>query len=157
MTRFIGEYECKVDGKGRLLMPARLKKQLPPDAQQGLIINRSFDQCLVLFTRLDWDQEIQKLVGLNLFSKKDRQFFRLFNNGAQEITFDPNDRILIPKRLMEYAAIQSDVVLFAYDNRIEVWSKEVYDQEMDLDPEDFSALAEEVMGKNKPHRPTMPE
>lgn len=157
MARFIGEFECKVDGKGRILVPARLKKQLPPEAQDGLIINRSFDQCLVLFTRADWEAETAKLSGLNLFNKKDRQFFRLFNNGAQELSFDPNDRILIPKRLLEYASISNEVVLFAYGNRIELWSKEIYEREMSLDPEEFSSLAEEVMGKNNPHQPQSPQ
>lgn len=153
MAQFIGEFECKLDGKGRLALPARLRKQLPPDAQESLVINRGFDKCLTLFTRKEWDRETAKLNELNLFNRLDRQFIRLFNNGAQEISIDGSDRILLPKKLQEYAEIHSDVVLFAYSNRIEIWSAKVYNEELNLSPEAFAALAEQVMGKNKPHRP----
>jgi len=153
MSQFIGEYECKIDGKGRLVIPAKLKKQLPPEAQEVLVINRGFDKCLTLFTKKEWDKETDRLNELNLFNRLDRQFIRLFNNGAQEINIDNSDRILLPKKLQEYAEIHSDVVLFAYSNRIEIWSAKVYEQELNLSPDDFSKLAEQVMGGNKPHRP----
>jgi MraZ protein len=153
MSQFIGEYECKIDGKGRLVIPAKLKKQLPPDAQEVLVINRGFDKCLTLFTKKEWDKETDKLEALNLFDRKDRQFIRVFNNGAQEISIDNSDRILLPKKLQEYAEIHNDVVLFAYSNRIEIWSSKVYEQELNLTPDEFASLAEQVMGKNKPHRP----
>lgn len=153
MTPFIGEYECKIDGKGRLVIPAKLKKQLPPEAQEVLVVNRGFDKCLNLFTKIEWEKETNKLNTLNLFDRFDRQFNRVFNNGAQEINIDSSDRILLPKKLQEYAEIFTDVVLFAYSNRIEIWSAKVYEQELNLSPEEFANLAEKVMGKNKPHRP----
>ena len=156
MARLIGEYECRIDGKGRLIIPTRLKRQLPPEAQEKLVINRSLDKCLVLFTKADWEKESERLDGLNMFNAQHRQFIRLYHNGANEIAVDTSDRILIPKNLKEYAEINTDVVLFAYGNRIEIWSEKVYQQELSTNPEAFAGLAEQVLGNktsNEPHRP----
>lgn len=145
MSDYIGEYECKADDKGRVIIPAGLKRQIPKDSLGRMVINRGFDKCLTLFTREDWKKESEKLNGLNDFNKKDRRFKRLFNSGATEIKIDAASRILIPKKLAAYAEIESEVVFYAYENKIEVWSKKIYDFEMEVDADDFSDMAEEVM------------
>jgi MraZ protein len=147
MPKFIGEYDGKIDAKGRVVIPVGLKKQLPEGSDQQLVINRGFDKCLVVYTRTDWEKETLKLEGLDGFNKLDRQFIRLFNNGATEVGLDTANRLLIPKKLQVYAEIENDVVLYAYDNKIEIWSKKNYDGLMEIDPDDFSKLAETVMGR----------
>lgn len=86
---------------------------------------------------------------LNLYSKKNREFARYFFRGASELALDGTSRLLLPKALLEYAAIEKDLVMFAYSNRIEVWSKANYESMLGDEPEDFASLAEEVMAKNK--------
>jgi MraZ protein len=145
MPQYIGEYGCKLDDKGRVIVPAGLKKQLPKEGGKTLVINRGFDKCLTLFTRKDWLDETGKLDELNDFNSKDRRFKRLFNSGATEVSLDAASRILVPKKLAEYAELGSEVIFYAYGNKIEIWSKSNYDEMMDIDPDDFSALAEDVM------------
>jgi len=147
MPKFIGEFDGKMDTKGRVVIPVGLKKQLPEGSADHLVINRGFDKCLVIYTRTEWENETLKLEGLNSFNQVDRQFIRLFNNGATEVGLDTANRILIPKKLSIYAEIEGDVVLNAYDNKIEVWSKKNYDAQMDIDPDEFSKMAETVMGR----------
>jgi MraZ protein len=149
MPQYIGEYECKTDDKGRVVIPAGLKRQLPKDTGGKLVINRGFDKCLTLYTRKDWDKESEKLQDLNDFNRKDRRFKRLFSSGATEITMDAASRILLPKKLAQYAEITTDVVFYAYADKIEIWSKAIYDEQMEIDPDDFADLAEEVMDKKK--------
>ncbi len=148
MSGYIGEYECKVDDKGRTIVPAGLKRQIPKDALSRMVVNRGFDKCLTLFTRKDWDIETQKLNKLSDFKRNDRRFKRLFNSGATEIKIDTASRILLPKKLCTYAEIESEVVFYAYENKIEIWSKKVYEEQMDMDPDDYADLAEEVMGND---------
>jgi len=148
MPQYIGEYSCKLDDKGRVIVPAALKKQLPKDQGKTLVVNRGFDKCLTLFTRKDWNEETKKLDNLNDFNRKDRRFKRLFNSGATEINMDNASRILIPKKLIEYAEFESEVIFYAYGNKIEIWSKSNYDNQMAIDPDEFSDLAEEVMSLN---------
>ncbi len=154
MPKFIGEFEGRMDAKGRVVLPVGLKKQLPSDSVDHLVINRGFDKCLVIYTRPDWELETLKLEGLDGFNKLDRQFIRVFNNGATEIGLDTANRILIPKKLAVYAEIENDVVLYAYNNKIEVWSKKNYGAQMDIEPDEFSKLAETVMGRKNAGNPS---
>lgn len=149
MSHFLGEYECKLDPKGRLMIPAGLKKQLSPEAQDRFVINRGFEKCLVLYPLNEWKVISDEVNSLNLYAKKNRDFARYFFRGATELALDGNSRILLPKSLLEYATIDKELVLFAYSNRIEVWSKAGYESMLGDEPEDFASLAEEVMGKNK--------
>ena len=81
--------------------------------------------------------------------KKNREFIRYFYRGASELELDNTGRLLLPKRLLDYAGAEKEVVLFAYSNRIEVWDKKTYEGLLTDEPDDFADLAEEVMGKNQ--------
>ncbi len=148
MTNYIGEFDCTVDAKGRMMLPAGLMKQFPAALKEKFVINRSvFQKCLVLNPMDAWDEIMKDLSKLNRFVKKNDDFIRQYNNGAVQVEVDASNRILIPKRLLDYAKIEKDVVLTANLNKIEIWSAAVYDQVMNnYDPDAFASLAEEVMG-----------
>jgi len=146
MSHFLGEFDCKLDAKGRMMIPSSLKKQLPEAEREGLVINRGFEKNLVIYTKKEWDRITEELSKLNPYEKKSREFIRYFTRGATELSLDASNRILFPKSLMEYAGIAGEVVLACQLNKIEVWAKEAYDAQMDNEPENFSNLAEEVMG-----------
>lgn len=149
MNSFLGEYECTVDAKGRIMLPIGLQKQLPAAAKKRFVINRGFEKCLVLYPKNEWEKETSELNKLNLYVKENRDFVRAFHNGATELVLDGTNRLLLPKPLLQFASIEKDLVLFAFKNRIEVWSKDKYKQAMKINNEDFAALAEKVMGKNQ--------
>ena len=147
MSHFLGEFDCKLDAKGRMMVPAGLKKQLPGAETEGLVINRGFEKHLVIYTRKEWDKIVDDLNKLNQYEKKTREFIRYFTRGASELSLDSANRVLLPKQLLEYAGIGADVILSCQFNKIEVWAKDAYDQALDNEPENFANLAEEVMGK----------
>ena len=150
MNDLIGEFDCKMDAKGRLMLPVSLKKQLPDVERDGLIINRGFEQNLVIYPRKVWEQTVAELSKLNMFERKNREFVRAFQRGATPLSLDATGRVLLPKTLLEYAGITSELVLACQLDKIEVWDKKIYDNLFDGTPENFSALAEEVMGgRNK--------
>jgi len=145
MIALIGEYDCKMDAKGRFLVPAGLRKQLPEEQQSEFVINRGLDKCLTIFPVPVWEKELARLQSRNQYVKKNRAFLRMFLNGATKVQLDGNGRALVPKRLMEHAGLTKEVVLLAQIDRIEIWDRKAYDEMMD-DPEfDFEELAEEVM------------
>ena len=146
MISLIGEYECKVDAKGRFLLPGGLKKQLP-EGEGRFIIGRGFEKCLTLYPLKSWELIIAKISQLNDFDPKVRQFRRQFLGGATEVELDSANRMLLPHTLKEYASLGKDIVIAAALDRFEIWDATKYKQLFeDFSPEEFSNLAQEVMG-----------
>lgn len=151
MARFIGEFECKIDNKGRIILPAKLRSQIPDKEAKAMVINRGFEKCLVLYTSADWAMETSKLEVLNDFNRSARKFIRQFNNGANIVPIDASSRINIPNNLIEYAALTGDVVISCYNHKIEIWDKAHYEEELKFDDKEFARLAEELMGDRNPN------
>ncbi|MBT2562837.1 division/cell wall cluster transcriptional repressor MraZ [Pedobacter sp. ISL-68] len=149
MTQLLGEFDCKLDAKGRLMVPAALKKQLPESEKEGLIINRGFEKNLVIYPKNVWDAVVADLAKLNIYDQENRAFVRAFTRGATELSLDAAGRVLLPKSLVEYAGIGSDLVLACQLDRIEVWDKKAYEDIFDDVPANFASLAQKVMGNKK--------
>jgi len=147
MINLIGEFDCKLDEKCRMLFPAGLKKQIPVSGEMKFVISRGFEQCLVLYPKTEWDQISNEVNQLNMYNRKNREFVRYFYRGATELTLDLSNRLLIPKSLLTYAGINKEITLFAYGNRVEIWDKNKYETLLTDEPENFAVLAEEVMCK----------
>jgi MraZ protein len=145
MLNLTGEYECRLDPKGRIMLPVALKRQIPPESEDRYIITRGLERCLVIYPINEWRTISERLNTLNIYNSKDREFRRLYQRVV-ELKLDGNNRLLLPKTLLDYAGIDKDVVLLAYSNMIEVWDKSSYDTLVDIEPEQFAKLAEEVLG-----------
>jgi MraZ protein len=153
MTNLIGVHECKVDEKGRLMLPAPLRKQLMPVIEEGFVVKRSvFHKCLELYPMAEWHRESSEVSSLNRFVKKNVDFIRIFMAGVKTVELDTAGRLLIPKDLTVYAGIDRQVVLSSAVNRIEIWDKDLYEGMIAEGAAVFADLAEEVMGKQT--RPT---
>lgn len=149
MATFIGDYTCKVDVKGRIILPAVFKKQMPSDAQDHFVVRKDiFENCLVLYSIEDWNRQLEKIrKKMNPYNREHNMFLRNFFKGTAELSLDNNNRLLIPRRLLEQIEADRDVVLAGQDGRIEIWAASVYDK-IDLPAEDFADLAEKLMGGN---------
>lgn len=148
MAIFIGEYQAKADAKGRVVFPAPFRKQLAGEGQEEFVINRGFEACLVLYPKKEWDVISKRINALNPFKAENRNFIRLFNNGATLVALDAAGRILLPKELMKYAGIESEIYFAANGRKIEIWSKDGYERVMTVEPDSFAALAEKVLGES---------
>jgi MraZ protein len=145
MAQLLGEYECKIDPKSRMRLPTGLIAQLGEE-KPAFVVNRGFENCLILYPEKVWEEITKEVNGLNQYDRRNREFVRYFYRGAQRLELDGADRILLSRRLLEYAGIDKDVILVAVNDRIEVWAKDKYDQMLDAEPDDFSDLAQVVLG-----------
>ena len=147
LNAIVGTYECKVDAKGRLLLPAPLKKQLAASLQDGFVLKRSvFQPCLELYPMAEWNVLMNKINKLNRFVKKNNDFIRRFTAGVKVVEIDALGRLLIPKDLVVFASVSKDVVLSSAVNIVEIWDKDLYEKSIDAAAVDFADLAEDVMG-----------
>jgi MraZ protein len=108
MVQLLGEFDCKLDAKGRLMVPSSLKKQLPNLDQEGLVINRGFEKHLVIYPKNVWAEKVAELGKLNQYEEKSRQFIRLFTRGASELMLDAAGRVNCRSlcwNLLEYPAM----------------------------------------------------
>ncbi len=148
MIGFIGEFEATLDVKGRFLLPAGFKRQLPEGEITTFVINRGFEKCLSLYPIQSWKPLYDQISTLNDFDPKVREFRRYFLNGATEIQADTAGRILIPQSLKDYAGLGKDIVLASAVDKVEIWDAENYKKFFEqYSPDDFSALAQTVMVK----------
>lgn len=153
----LGEYDVTLDGKGRFRIPTGLLKNLGDREDVEFVVNRGFEKCLTLYPKPLWQTIREEVDKLNLYNKQNRAFVRYFYRGASELTPDSADRILLPKRLLEYAGMEKEIILSAMSGRIEIWAKAEYDRMLEEEPLNFSDLADEVLGGGSPPEPTESE
>lgn len=147
MINLVGTYECKIDAKGRLMLPSVLKKQLAPVIAEGFVLKRSvFSSCLEIHPLGEWNVLMGEVNKLNRFVQKNNDFIRLFTAGVKMLEVDSNSRLQVPKDLISFASISKNIVLSCSLNMIEIWDKDQYEQVLKEATTDFADLAEEVMG-----------
>ena len=150
MINLIGTYECTVDNKGRIMIPAQLKKQLDGFTKEPFILKRSvFQNCLELFPYSEWKLMMDKVNKLNRFVKKNNDFIRMYTAGVKSIDLDSNGRLLVPKDLIAISKLAKHVVLSSSINIIEIWDKDEYEKSINDPKVDFAKLTEEVMGNDQ--------
>jgi MraZ protein len=147
MVTFIGEYTCKVDTKGRIMFPSAFKKQLPAESRDKFVVKRDiFETCLVLYPLQEWERQNRIIRSrTNPYNKEHNRFLRLFYHGTAELALDASNRILIPKRLIEFSSIRKEVILAGQHGKIEIWASELYSK-VSIEAPDFASLAEKILG-----------
>ena len=147
MISFIGDYTCKLDPKGRIALPSAFKRQMKESLQDGFVLKRDvFEKCLILYPMKEWDRQNQIIRGkTNTYRKEHASFLRMFFSGTAELIPDASSRILIPKRLLEFAGIEGEAVMAGQYGRIEIWALKNYEKVSKADDE-FAVMAEKILG-----------
>ena len=145
MAFFSSEYECKLDAKGRLVLPARIKASLPEASGNELVIRRAFEPCLILYPMVEFKKLYSKISGLNEFNPEYRMLQRNFFRNSSTVELDNNGRFLIPKNMLQYAKLEKDVIIVGMGNKVEIWNPELYENYLIDDQEKFSDLAQKYL------------
>lgn len=154
MTFFTSEYESKLDAKGRLVLPARIKAQLPASGSSvadgeshELVIRRGFEQCLILYPMVEFKKVFSKISGLNEFNEEYRKLQRNFLSGVVTVELDGNGRFLLPKNMLTYAQIDKEAILVGLGSKVEIWNPAIYRKHLINDPGELSKLAEKHLNE----------
>ena len=146
MITFIGEYTCKLDSKGRVILPSAYKKQMSGISQEKFVIKKDiFENCLVLYPMEEWDRQ-NKIIRkkINPYKREHNKFLRRFFKGMAEVILDASNRILIPRRLLDEISADREIVMAGQYGKIEIWTKDRYEK-ADLGDDEFAGMAENIM------------
>ncbi|ABY93290.1 MULTISPECIES: division/cell wall cluster transcriptional repressor MraZ [unclassified Thermoanaerobacter] len=136
----MGQYEHTIDAKGRVIIPAKFREELG----EKFVLTKGLDNCLFVYSLEEWKNIEAKLKTLPLTKKDARAFTRFFLAGAVECEIDKQGRILIPANLREHAKIEKDVIFIGVSTRVEIWSKEVWEEYSNNTDVSFEEIAEHL-------------
>ena len=145
MSFFASEYDCKLDAKGRMVLPARIKSNLPDGGAGELVIRMGFEPCLILYSMVEFKKIFSKISGLNEFNEEYRKLQRNFFRSSSTVELDGSGRILIPKIMLQYSQLEKDVIVVGTGNKVEIWNPKLYEEYLIQDPGELSKLAEKYL------------
>ena len=136
----MGEYNHSIDDKLRLIIPSKFREELG----EKVIITRGLENCLFIYSEKEWEKVVSKLNSLPFTKKDARSFTRMFLSGATDVEFDKQGRIKITKQLSDYASLIKDCVVIGVNDRLEVWSKENWNNYFNENSENMSEVCEKL-------------
>ena len=140
-----GQFRNSLDEKGRLLIPAKMRAEIPGSE---LVITRGIDRCLWLFPPEEWKTISDSLMGAaSPFMKKARLLQRRIIAPAQEIEIDKTGRINIPSALQEAAGLKRECIIQGIKRFIEVWDVDEYEAYLEESESELQEAAEELGGR----------
>ncbi len=152
MATFIGDYKCKIDAKGRILLPSSFRKLLVGDSENRCVLRKSlYESCIDLFPAEAWEQQVDLVYekASRLMNRKKAGFLREFFRGTAELSIDNNGRILISKKFFSDVDLGKEVILAGQRDKIEIWNAAAYEQSA-WSEEEFSNFADEILGADSP-------
>ncbi|MBD7964392.1 MULTISPECIES: division/cell wall cluster transcriptional repressor MraZ [Fictibacillus] len=138
---FMGEYQHSIDEKGRMIIPSKFRDELGTE----FILTRGLDQCVFGYPLNEWKVIEEKLKSLPFTKKDARAFTRFFFSGAAECQLDKQGRVNIASPLRDYAKLEKDCVVIGVSNRIEIWSKSIWEEYFSKSEDSFGEIAESLM------------
>ncbi|MEF2964679.1 division/cell wall cluster transcriptional repressor MraZ [Paenibacillus sp. M1] len=141
---FMGEFQHSIDEKGRIIIPAKFRDLLGA----SFVVTRGLDQCLFVYPQAEWEVLEQKLKALPLMKSDARAFTRFFFSGATECEWDKQGRVNLPGNLRQYAKLEKDCVVLGVSNRVEIWSRDIWEQYFQQSEDTFNEIAEKLVDFN---------
>lgn len=145
MAFFTSEYECKLDTKGRLVLPAKIKANLPEVSTTELVLRRGFEPSLILYPMVEYKKIHHKISSLSEFNPEQRRLKRTFFRGIAQVELDSANRILIPRSMLAHAKIEKEALLIGVGSSVEIWSPQLYHEHAIEDSQEYSELAEKFL------------
>lgn len=145
MSLFSSQYDCKLDAKGRMVLPAKIKAGLPESSPGELMLRMGFEPSLILYPIMEYKRLFSKIGGLSDFNPEHRKLKRSFFSGITQVEIDGNGRINIPGAYLNYGKLEKEAIVIGMGNSIEIWNPKLYQEYMIKDQEEFSQLAQKYL------------
>lgn len=141
---FQGHSFCTIDAKSRIILPAKFRKYINPEADNKVILTRGMDECLLVYPLDEWEKVKTGLSRYNQFNSDQRFFIRQFLNFVNECELDSQNRILIPPQLIQFAKLKKEVVVLGLLDKMEIWDPEIKERYEKSMSKSYEEIAEKV-------------
>ncbi|HMN31743.1 MAG: division/cell wall cluster transcriptional repressor MraZ [Chitinophagaceae bacterium] len=148
MTRTYGEYEVTLDSKGRIALPAIYKKQLSQEEGMTFMLTKGNDNYLILYTASQWKKVEETLDTLNDYNEEAMELKIMMMSGASPIEADAAGRVVIPKRMIQYAGFKKDIVMLGMSDKMLIWDAVEYEKAIDVNKDRQKALSAKILGSS---------
>lgn len=145
MAFFTSEYECKLDTKGRLVLPAKIKANLPEVSTHELVIRKGFEPHLIMYPMLEYKKIHAKIAALSEFNAEQRALKRNFFRSIAQVELDNAGRILLPRPMLAHAGLEKEAMLIGMGNYVEIWNPQTFEEHQIDDQAEYSALAQKYL------------
>lgn len=142
---FRGHFTYSIDNKGRISIPAKLRRHVSPEANDTFIMTRGTATCIDVYPLDEWQKFEERLLKLDSFKPDEAKFIRMISQYASDDTFDSQSRILIPQSLIKFAQIEKEVLILGALQKIEVWNPTLYEEYINQSDETYEQIAAKVM------------
>ena len=142
---FIGEYECKLDSKGRLVLPSKVKANLPEVSTNALVIRKGFDPSLILYPMIEYKKIHQKINSLNDFNPQQLKLKRLFFRSVAQVELDNVNRILIPRIMLNHSKIEKRAMIVGMGSYLEIWDPDIHNEHLADNSEEYPELTQKFL------------
>ncbi len=137
---FLGEFEYKIDEKGRVPIPPKFRREL----KEGVILTPGIDKCIVAYTQAEWKKVAADLTTSSVDRSKLRRLKRVIFASAFILNIDGQGRIALPPSLRQYAGIEDEVVIAGVNTCFELWNKEQWESEKSIGHEQAWQIIESL-------------
>ena len=144
MSSFKGRFSYSIDNKGRVALPAKLRKNLSGSALGNSVITRGFERCLYVYPQDEWNKLEMYVRGLSFLDAQHRFYARTLFERATDSPIDSQSRLTLPQELIKFAGIENEVLILGVLDRIEIWSPVVFDDYQKNQPDTYETVAEQV-------------
>lgn len=148
MAFFKGQETYSIDTKGRVNIPVKMRKSLSPDANDTFAITRGLDKCITAYPIDEWKKYEEKFANLNQYDEKNRFFLRMLLMWSEEVALDGQQRISLPRKLLDFAGIEGKVMIVGMGDHIEFWNPEEFESYLNKYNEPYEKVAEHVFSEN---------
>jgi MraZ protein len=147
MAFFKGQEQYSIDNKGRVNIPAKMRKSISPEANDTFTITRGLEDCVVAYPLDEWKKYEEKFVSLNQYDPKNRYFLTKILQWAEDVSLDGQQRVTISKKLLDFAGIENKVVIVGMVDHIEFWNPDKFEAYLNRYDESYEDVAATVMVK----------
>ena len=137
----LGTYTPKIDAKGRMALPAKMRAQFVG----GLVMARGQERCVYLLPGAEFRRIAMRIQRTSMVDKAAREYLRVFLSGASDQTPDRQGRVLVPQMLRDYADLGDDIVVIGVGTRAEIWNRRAWEEYLADTEQDYADIADDVL------------